>query len=191
MSEKFKKGWNAFTSVLIALVVVIAFLLAGMRLLGFHVFTVLSGSMEPTIHTGSLVYVKEVDPEDLRAGDVITYMLNEDTISTHRIVDVIPDESDPDVIRFKTKGDANAAEDGTPVHCQNVIGEPQFSIPYLGYVAEFIKNPPGTYVAIAIGLFLLVLIFLPEILSDDKEKEKAKAKKDEEKTEEEAPAEKE
>lgn len=179
MNNTFKKVWNAVTSVLIAIVVVIAILLAGMRLLGFEVFTVLSGSMEPTIHTGSIVYVKDVDPEDLRTGDVITYMLDEDTISTHRIVEVIPDDEDPTVIRFKTKGDANASADGAPVHCQNVIGTPKFSIPYLGYVANFIQNPPGMYVAIAAGVLLLILIFLPEILSDDKDKEKKKKGADE------------
>ncbi|MBQ4067246.1 MAG: signal peptidase I [Clostridia bacterium] len=174
MSDKVKKIWNAATSVLIALVVVLAILLAGMRLFGFNVFTVLSGSMEPVIHTGSIVYVKEVKPEDIRTGDVITYMLDENTISTHRVVEVIPDEEDPTVIRYKTKGDANASEDGVPVHCQNVIGEVQFSIPYLGYVANFIQNPPGMYVAIAAGLLLLILIFMPEILAPEKEKEKKK-----------------
>lgn len=195
MSDSFKKVWNIFTSILIAIVVVIAILLAGMRLIGYDVFTVLSGSMEPEIHTGSVVYVKDVDYKELKVGDVITYMLDEDTISTHRIVEVIPDEEDPDVIRFKTKGDANASADGTPVHCQNVIGSPQFSIPYLGYVASFIKEPPGTYVAIAAGIFLLILVFLPEILSDDKkEKAKKEAKKAEKENKEEsevaAPAEK-
>ncbi len=181
MSNSFKKVWNIFTSILIAIVVVIAVLLAGMRLIGYDVFTVLSGSMEPEIHTGSVVYVKDVDYKELKVGDVITYMLDEDTFSTHRIVEIIPDEDDPEVIRFKTKGDANASADGAPVHCQNVIGSPKFSIPYLGYLAEFIKNPPGTYVAIAAGIILLILVFLPEILSDDKEKEKKKKKAEAEK----------
>ena len=55
MANIFKKIWNIVTSVLVAAVVIIALLLAGPRLLGMDVFTVLSGSMEPTYHTGSLI----------------------------------------------------------------------------------------------------------------------------------------
>lgn len=168
--KNLKKIWNAVTTVLIALVVVLAVLLVGARLLGLQVFTVLSGSMEPTYHTGSLIYVKDVDPYDLKSGDVITFMLDEDTVATHRIVEVVPDENDDTVVRFETKGDANEAVDGSMVHYKNVIGSPVFTIPYLGYVANYIQNPPGTYVAISAGALLLLLVFIPDLFDDDKKK---------------------
>ena len=173
-----KKIWNTITSLLVILVVIGAMLLGGVRILGYQVFTVLSGSMEPVYHTGSLIYVKDVDYRDLGEGDVITFMLNEDTVATHRIVGVVPDEEDPSVVRYRTKGDANDAEDGALVHYKNVIGSPVFTIPYLGYVANYIQNPPGTYIAISGGAVLMILVFLPDLLgSDEEEKKTEKPKK--------------
>ena len=170
MSKTLKKIWNFVSTVLVAVVVLLALLLAGARIFGLQVFTVLSGSMEPTYHTGSLIYVKKVDPFTIQPGQPITFLLDEKTVATHRVVGVVPDEEDTTVIRFRTKGDANEAEDGTLVHYKNVIGEPVFSIPYLGYLAEYIQHPPGMYVAISAGAVLLLLVFIPDIFSDDEKK---------------------
>ena len=123
--------------------------------------------MEPTYHTGSLIYVKKVDPYTIRDGQVITFMLDENTIATHRVVGVLPDEEDSTVVRFRTKGDANETEDGGLVHYKNVIGTPVFTIPYLGFVANYIQHPPGMYVAISAGAVLLLLTFLPDIFAPD------------------------
>lgn len=158
MSRKFKRVWNICSTVLVVIVVLLALLLVGVRLFGLRVYSVLSGSMEPTYHTGSLLYVKETDTTSLKSGDVITFMLDEDTVATHRIVEVITDEEDPSTVRYRTKGDANASPDATPVHYKNVIGTPVYSIPYLGYVANYIQHPPGTYVAISAGAVLLLLV---------------------------------
>ena len=171
MNKTVKKIWNWLTTVLVVLVVILAILLVGARLVGLQVFTVLSGSMEPTYHVGSLVYVKKVDPFQLKSGDVITFMLDEDTVATHRVVEVVQDEEDASVIRFRTKGDANEAEDGSLVHYRNVIGTPVFTIPKLGYLANYIQHPPGTYVAISAGAILLLLVFIPDLFSDDKKEQ--------------------
>ena len=172
MTRTFKKIWKCITSVLVALIVIVALMLVGARLIGLQVFTVLSGSMEPTYHVGSLIYVKDVDPFELESGDVITFMLDENTVATHRIVEVVPDEEDASVVRFRTKGDANENVDGSLVHYKNVIGSPVFTIPYLGYAVSYIQNPPGTYVAISAGAILLLLVFLPDLFGDDKKKKK-------------------
>lgn len=165
MSKTFKRVWNCFTTILLIAVVALAAIMAGPKLLGMQVYTVLSGSMEPAYHTGSLIYVKEVDPFTLETGDVITFMLDESTLATHRIAGVVPDEEDSSVIRFRTKGDANDFEDGTLVHCKNVVGTPVFTVPQMGYVANFIQNPPGMYISIAGGALLILLIFMPELVS--------------------------
>lgn len=182
MNKTVRKIWNTVSTVLVAAVVILAILLVGVRLIGFQVFTVLSGSMEPTYHTGSLIYVKDTDPFEIEPGQVITFMLDEDTIATHRVVEVVPDAEDSAVLRFRTKGDANEAEDSGLVHYKNVIGTPVFSIPYLGYVANYIQNPPGMYIAISAGAILLLLVFLPDIFSGDDEKKKHKSKTDEDHT---------
>ena len=167
-----RKIWNAVSTALVVLVVILALLLVGARLVGLQVFTVLSGSMEPTYHTGSLIYVKKVDPLTVQAGEVITFMLDEDTVATHRVVEVVPDEEDASVVRFRTKGDANDSEDGGLVHSNNLLGTPVFTIPYLGYVANYIQHPPGMYVAISAGAVLLLLVFIPDIFADSNGEEK-------------------
>ena len=180
MNKTLKTIWNAVTWVIVAAAVLLAVLLVGARLVGLRTFTVLSGSMEPTYHTGSLIYVKKVDAANLSEGTVITFMLDEDTVATHRIVGVVPDEDEPGVVRYRTQGDANEVEDGSLVHYKNVIGTPVFSIPKLGYVANYIQHPPGTYVTISVGAMVLLLMFLPEligVLTADNEKEEAKEKK--------------
>lgn len=180
MGKTLKKILNVISTILVAIVVVLALLLVGARFIGLNVYTVLSGSMEPTYHVGSLIYVKDVDTDELKAGDVITYMLDEDTIVTHRIADVIPDETDPSIIRFQTKGDANDSVDGSLVHYKNVIGTPVFSIPKLGYLANYIQKPPGRYIAISVGAIILLLVFLPDLFSDDDKSEKKKKKQNNE-----------
>lgn len=171
-----KRIWNGVTTILVAAVVILALLLVGVRLVGMQVFTVLSGSMEPTYHVGALIYVKKVDPMELEAGDVITFMLDEDTVATHRVVEVVPDEEDPSVIRFRTKGDANDNVDGGLVHYKNVLGTPVFTIPMLGYLASYIQNPPGTYVAISAGAVLLLLVFLPDLFTQEEKPRRKRGK---------------
>lgn len=165
MSKTVKRLWNWVTSVLVAAVVLLAILLVGARVVGLQVYTVLSGSMEPTYHTGALLYVKEIDSEELKVGDPATFVLNEElTVATHRVIKI-----DEENQCFYTKGDANEAADGAPVYFENLIGRPVFSIPYLGYVAVFIQNPPGTYIALAAGMVILLLIFLPDLFREEPE----------------------
>jgi signal peptidase len=124
--------------------------------------------MEPAYPVGSLIYVKAVDCKELKVGDPITYRLDEDTVVTHRIIEVLIDEEDPNTIRYFTQGDANDIPDATSVHCKNILGTPVFAIPYMGYVSNYIQNPPGMYVAISAGAILLMLVFLPDLFSDEK-----------------------
>lgn len=177
MSTKIKKTWDIITTTLVVIVVLLAFMLVGVRLMGIQVYTILSGSMEPTYQTGSLIYVKNVDPFELNEGDVITFMLDEDTLATHRIVEVVPDENDSSVVRFKTKGDANNAVDGALVHYKNVVGSPIFTIPKMGYFANYIQNPPGKYLAISAGAILMMLVFIPDLFEKDDNQPKNKRKK--------------
>ena len=170
MSHSLKKVCSIISNILVAALVILTILLVGVRLAGLQVFTVLSGSMEPTYHVGSLIYVKEVDPAQIKPGQPITFMLDENTVATHRVEEVVPDAQDPSVLRFVTKGDANESRDGGLVDGRNVIGSPIFTIPYLGYVANYIQHPPGLYVAIAVGLFMLAIAFFPNLSDDGKEK---------------------
>ena len=175
MNKTVKTIWNAATWVLVLILIVVAVLLAGVRLVGLRPLTVLSGSMEPVYSAGDLIYVKEVDYRDLKEGDIITFMLSEDTIATHRIVGIVPDENEPGIVRYRTKGDANDAEDGSLVHCKNVVGKPVWSLPKMGFVANYIQNPPGSYISISVGAVLMLLVFLPDLFDGDESREEKPA----------------
>ncbi|MBE6572882.1 MAG: signal peptidase I [Ruminococcaceae bacterium] len=174
MTTKIKKIWNTIANILVIIIVLLAIALAGVRLFGVKPYAVLSGSMEPTYHVGSLIYVKSTDIKDLKVGDPITFVLPDETVATHRIINITTDENDPDKLAFETQGDANKLPDGEPVHENNIIGKPLFSIPLLGYLSHFIQNPPGLYISIAIGAVVLFIVFLPDILFDDKKNKKSK-----------------
>ena len=162
-----KKIWDVASTVLVALVVVCAVFLMGSRVLGYKCYNVISPSMEPEYMVGDLIYVKAVDPATIKERDVITFIVNEDlVVGTHRVVRV-----DAENQRFYTKGDANDVEDGEPVHFNNVIGVPQFSIPKLGYVSDFIQNPPGMYITLGVGLLLIALVFVPDMIGKKKKSE--------------------
>ena len=123
--------------------------------------------MEPEYSVGDLIYVKEVDPYEIKVGDPITFVLNEDlVVATHRVVEI-----DAENQHFYTKGDANETADASPVHFNNVIGVPQFGIPLLGYVSDFIQNPPGMYITIAVGVVLIIVVFLPDMIGKKKKDE--------------------
>ena len=170
--ELAKKVWNIVSTILVVLVVLFTVLLVGVRLFGIQVFSVLSGSMEPVYHTGDLIYVKTVDPEEVQVGDVITFVLPSETAATHRVVRI-----DAENQRFYTKGDANEVEDAAPVNFKNLIGTPVFSIPLLGYIANYVQSPPGVYVAISIAAVLLILVFLPDIIGKKDEGDKKERKR--------------
>lgn len=164
MMATLKKIWSITSTVLVILMVLCAVFLMGSRLIGFECYNVISPSMEPEYMVGDLIYVKEVDPSTVKVGDVITFVVNEDlVVGTHRVVRI-----DTEKKQFITKGDTNDTED-PPVHFNNLIGVPKFSIPKLGYVSDFVQNPPGMYITLGAGLLLILLVFLPDML---KKKEK-------------------
>ena len=161
MRDKLKKLWSILSTVLVALTVLCAVFLMGSRLLGYQVYTVLSGSMRPAYAEGDLLYVESVKPSQVKVDDPITFVLNEKlTVATHRVVRI-----DTENQLFYTKGDANGTEDTDPVHFNNLIGVPRFSVPLLGYVSYFVQNPPGTYITLVAGLLLIGVVFLPDMLS--------------------------
>lgn len=163
-----KKIWGTISTVLVIAVVLLALLLVGARLLGLQVYTVLSGSMEPNYHVGAVIYVKNVDPKTLQVGDAISFLISENTVATHRIIEVLPDEENPNVIRFRTKGDNNDVADSNPVHCNNVLGKVVGTIPYLGYVSDFVQHPPGTYITLIGAALLIFIVFVPDIFMSAK-----------------------
>ena len=177
MKETLVKISKLISTALVAVMVILALLLVGPRAAGMQVFVVLSGSMEPTYQTGSVIYVKDVDPMTLKEGDPVTFRVSEDTIVTHRIIEVIPDDENPNNQYFRTKGDANEVEDGGITACEYVVGKPVFTVPQLGYLAAYIQEPPGTYIAISVAAGMMLVVLLIDSFTEDKEAEAKKKEK--------------
>lgn len=170
MSVFFRVLSKTVSGIIIAVIILLAILLVGLRLVGFAPYTVLSGSMEPAFHVGSVIYVADVDPAELEAGDPITYKLANGTVVTHRIIEVL-NEDDPTALSFITKGDANKDADGTPVPAAAVIGQPRFSVPYLGYLSSFIKTKHGLIVVVGACILAVLISVLADVLFPKHEEE--------------------
>lgn len=117
---------NALGIVMLAVVIITAIPATIPKLFGYQIYTVTSGSMEPAIPTGSLIYVKNIAPEEIAAQDVIAFQ-SEGTVIAHRVVQNRQVEGE-----IVTKGDANAQEDISTVPYADVIGRVSLHIPMLG-----------------------------------------------------------
>lgn len=167
MLKTIKKIYNVISAAVIAVIIILALLLVGVKLIGLEPYTVLSGSMEPKYHVGSVIYVKDVDPKELKVGDPLTFKHQGATV-THEIIEIVPAD-DPNEMKIVTQGLTNNISDGE-IPVSNIIGKPVFSIPYLGYVAQHLQNPKGMFSAICVVIVLLVLSGLLDYLTDDKKK---------------------
>lgn len=161
-----KKILNTISTVLVAIVVGLVLVMYGPKLVGYEPLMVLSGSMEPTYHVGSLVYVGKTDPTDLKEGDVITFSINDQTLVTHRIIEVNQEEQ-----WVRTKGDANENEDGGTTSFTKIKGVVKFSIPFLGYLAAYLATKSGMIMAVTVVIVILLLSVLPDMLFKESEGE--------------------
>ena len=162
--------WGRVASVfgsLILFIAVTAFLLQAFpSVVGAdHALIVMSGSMEPTIGTGSVVFVAERPPETVSEGDVITFSDDGGRLITHRVHAVHRTETS---FRFVTKGDANENVDPEPVYRSSYVGSvPEvhlpllgsyyLSIPFIGYIITFAETGFGWLVLVVAPLLLLIV----------------------------------
>lgn len=141
-----------FTFVTVVIIIVSGVALIG-QLAGFHLFSVESGSMTPAYPVDSLIIVKEVEPESIQPGDVITFMAGANEIAvTHRVV-----STDPVKRTFTTRGDANGVDDAAPVLWKNTVGKVVFGIPLLGRPFSVISAKGCRWFMIGIAAAFLLL----------------------------------
>jgi signal peptidase len=128
------------------------------RALGWKGMVVLSGSMEPTLHTGGMAFMQPLsssEVEDIEPGDIITFRREgSDASISHRVVEVLGEE---DSLAFVTKGDANNANDATAVEAKDVEGKVRWDVPYLGSLVDRLQTRSTYYAFIGIPAALLVL----------------------------------
>jgi len=134
---------------------------------------VLSGSMEPSIKTGSVVMTKPA--AQYNVGDVVTFGPYSKTKAptTHRIVEIKTNDNNNDKI-YITKGDANNAPDARQISQKDIIGKVMFDVPYLGYIVSFVRKPLGFLLILIIPALVIVFDEIKKIIAEAK---KIKAKK--------------
>lgn len=164
--KKFNKTLSWITSILIyGFLIVMIFMVVSTKIaggtpkiFGYELMTVLSGSMEPGIKTGSIIAVKPVeDASKYKKGDIITFKAADDSkkLITHRIMDVQKADS---TIQYITKGDNNQTKDPSPVTLGNVVAEYSgFTIPYVGRIMSFIQSKIGAIILLVVPGVLMVL----------------------------------
>lgn len=160
--------FKVLMDVLLAVMVITALAIVIPNLFGIKTLAVLSGSMEPNIHVGSMVYAVPTEPENIGPGDPISFVLNEQgTVVTHRVV-----EADRQSRHFIVRGDANNTDDAKPVLYENVIGIVRLHIPMLGYVLGFVLTTRGK---IIIGTVIVALILITLLIGSEEPKKKPAA----------------
>ncbi|WP_020061775.1 signal peptidase I SipW [Bacillus sp. 123MFChir2] len=153
---------NIISFVLFTIMVVLAFVVISSKasgsdptVMGYQFKAVLSGSMEPTFLTGSVIAIEPTkDGSKYKKGDVITFKEKDNKIVTHRIIDV---KNINGKVAYETKGDNNNGPDLNPVLPENVIGKyADITAPYVGYLLSYANSKAGAALLLIIpGVLLL------------------------------------
>ncbi len=117
---------------------------------------VLSDSMYPKIESGDLIICRTEEPENIKVGDVISFFDpagNGVGVVTHRVSEVTEQDGSP---TWKTKGDANNAEDRALVPAENLVGVYRGSIAGAGNIAMFMQTTAGLIICVICPILLLV-----------------------------------
>ena len=149
--------------VLTTLIICVGGLFLILYIFGIVPYVVLSGSMEPTMKTGSLCFInKNTNIEKIKVDDVIAFKMKDGTLVTHRAIEI----NDSGIV---TKGDNNKVADSNVVTKENFVGKNLFWIPKVGYVVKAFQTTKGKIIAVTLIILLLVFGFL---FGEDKKRSK-------------------
>lgn len=145
---------------IIYILLIIYLLIFVPSLWGQKPLVVISGSMEPTLKVGGVLYYEKINIDDFDEGDILVYQTNDHIIS-HRIVDIIEND-------FITKGDKNNSVDNYLVNRNQVLGKgTNWSIPFIGYYADYIY---GHKYLLYISLGIIVVDLCNDVYKEHKKK---------------------
>jgi signal peptidase len=146
-----KRLFKIFSNIVLALLIVLLVAIAATFIPipgNYRVYTVQSGSMEPKIKMGSLIFVKPAG--DYGVGDVVTIKAGKNTV-THRVVEK---NNSGGEVTFRVKGDANEEADPNEIKKSEIIGREFFALPYIGYPVGYAKTGPG----------FIFLVIIPSVI---------------------------
>lgn len=142
------------------------------NILGYKSMVVLTGSMAPKINPGDIIIDKSIKAKNIKVGDVITYKFDNETLITHRVIEVINKEGSQ---AYRTKGDANNVDDGKLVTDEQLVGKYSFRIPYAGYVSNFTRTKYGFMLLILLPIMILIYEQFKNVLTELKKEENTKS----------------
>jgi len=167
--ESLKKTFEYVSTIVSVMMILLALTVFVVPHFGLQVYTTLSGSMNPSLNTGDMVVTKNVSPNEVQVGDIITYRSPVDgRLTTHRVVEIKRQNR----LLFRTKGDANDDADPYLVPPQNILGKVFFILPLLGYITRFIKTPFGLILTLLIPGFTIIGMEVENIRSEIKARKK-------------------
>ena len=177
----FSKIFSAIVRIITITVILFVIAFLGLKFTGHTPFIVLSSSMEPTIQTGSIAFINTHDKDNLQVGDIITYVLKQDSkvgtgnnnsvnasagkTVTHRIVGINGNE-------LVMKGDANDTADFVTIKKSQVIGRYMFQVPKIGYLLSADKR---ILWFVLIGVLVLLNIAASFLIKHEEDKELERA----------------
>ncbi len=165
-----KKIINILSTVLlIVLVIIVVFVFISRisgkspSIFGYHVFRVSSGSMEPELNIGDIILVKEVAPEEIHEGDIITYNGEvgefDGKVITHKVIEE-PEEADG-VWEIQTQGIAEGVLPDPQITYDQVEGKFMQKLSFLNKVYAFFLTPYG----LILFVFVIIALFGYEMIS--------------------------
>jgi len=158
----------AVAFILITAVVFNGYSKRGFHLFGYSGFTVLGESMQREIPKGSLVLVKEINPDKISVGDDITFIRKRDhSAVTHRVVHIYEKHGERSEKAFQTKGIENTALDQDIIYTDDVIGIVKITIPGLGSVIEYISGNIG-FLFVILGILSIIAITVKKVFLPNK-----------------------
>ncbi len=169
--ETFIKITKIVLNIITTVIIILGILFITLYVIGIQPYVVESGSMEPTIKTGSVCFInKRANYDEMKVGDIIAFRLETGAYATHRINSITKDG-------FETKGDANKPVDSTLTTKDNFIGKNIISIPKAGFFIKILQTPKGKILLSTIIIILfLAAILIGEPSKKSKEKKQAKSK---------------
>lgn len=177
--RRFDIGGFLFYGVLIGIVLAVYFFgdKGGNQprtLFGYSIYTVLTGSMRSEIPEGSLVITKYTIPDQIKVGDDITYLREDFSTITHRVIEIHENYNDSGVRGFRTKGIDNPMADTKIVHPDNILGVVVFHVPVTGAFFDYVKQKP--LLIVLTGVILIALVYTIGYLRRNRKKRPKKEK---------------
>jgi signal peptidase len=161
---------NAIFYLLLILVVIGTLLLR--KVGGYSFYTVLTPSMQSEIPQGSLVIDKKINPNEIRVGDDVTYLREDNSTVTHRVIAIAENYDNSGERGFQTQGIENELPDQLIVYAANVVGVVKVKIPYIGSALYWVAQ--HLFITLAVfGVVVLLYVSLKTFFGERKKEKDA------------------